>query len=92
MLLAAHMASVAVASTGLGLCHAIGHAFGARCDIAHGVALAIVLPEVLRFNRPARTQRMAEVAFALGADEVLADTPRHPAGDDIRAILMACVG
>jgi hypothetical protein len=25
-------------------------------------------------------------------DEVLADTPRHPAGDDIRAILMACVG
>ena len=30
--------------------------------------------------------------LAAGAldDEVLADTPRHPTGDDIRAILMAC--
>jgi alcohol dehydrogenase len=142
MLLAAHMAGVAMASTGLGLCHAIGHALGARWDVTHGVALAIVLPEVLRFNRPARTQRLAEVAFALGAgdtgagdqynaaaaigavtglrdmiglnrrigefgiteadfgqiaadaldDEVLADTPRHPTGDDIHAILMACAG
>jgi alcohol dehydrogenase class IV len=25
-------------------------------------------------------------------DEVLADTARHPTGDDIRAILMACAG
>ena len=142
MLLAAHMAGVAMASTGLGLCHAIGHALGARWNVAHGVALAIVLPEVLRFNRPARTQRLAEVAFALGAgdtgadnqynaaaaigavtglrdmigldrrigefgvteadfgqiaadaldDEVLANTPRHPTGGEIRAILMACAG
>ena len=142
MLLAAHMAGVAMASTGLGLCHAIGHALGARWDVAHGVALAMVLPEVLRFNQPARTQRLAEVACALGAgdtraddqrnaaaaigavtglrdmigldrrisefgvteadfgqiaadaldDEVLANTPRRPTGDDIHAILMACAG
>jgi alcohol dehydrogenase len=142
MLLAAHMAGVAMTSTGLGLCHAIGHSLGARWDIAHGVALAMPLPEVLRFNLPARTQRLAEVAFALGAgdphaddqrnaaaaigavtglrdevglnrqigefgvteadfgqiaadaldDEVLANTPRPPTGDDIRAILLACAG
>jgi len=141
MLLAAHMAGVAMANTGLGLCHAIGHSLGARWDIAHGVALAMPLPEVLRFNLPARTQRLAEVAFALGAgdtradeqrnaaatigavaelrdwiglnrqigefgvteadfgqiaadaldDEVLANTPRPPTEDDIRAILLACV-
>jgi len=142
MLLAAHMAGVAMANTGLGLCHAIGHSLGARWDIAHGVALAMPLPGVLRFNLPARTQRLAEVAFAFGTgdtraddqrnaaaaigavtelrdkiglnrkigefgvteadfgqiaadaldDEVLATTPRPPTGDDIRAILMACVG
>jgi len=139
MLLAAHMAGVAMANTGLGLCHAIGHSLGGRWDIAHGVALAMLLPEVLRFNLPVRTQRMADVAFALGVgdtsadaavnaaaavgaiatlrdeiglsrrvgdfglteadfgqiaadaldDEVLANTPRPPTGDDIRAILLA---
>jgi hypothetical protein len=28
-----------VAGTGLGICHAIGHALGGRFDIAHGVAI-----------------------------------------------------
>ena len=43
MLLAAHMAGVAMASTGLGTCHAIGHALGGRFNVAHGVALSLVL-------------------------------------------------
>jgi len=137
MLLASHLAGIAFASTGLGICHAIGHALGGRFDIAHGVALTMVLPGVLRFNLPACGERLAAVAFALGAgdtarsaawnadaaidavaalvdtigmtrrlpdfgitaadfdgiaadaldDEVLANTPRWPTGDDIRAIL-----
>ncbi len=74
MLLAAHMAGVAMASTGLGLCHAIGYSLGARWDIAHGTALAMLLPEVLRFNLPARIERMADVAFALGVGDTHADT------------------
>jgi alcohol dehydrogenase len=74
MLLAAHMAGVAMASTGLGLCHAIGYSLGARWDIAHGAALAMLLPEVLRFNLPARLERMADVAFALGVGDTHADT------------------
>ena len=43
LLLAAHMAGVAMANTGLGLCHAIGHSLGGRWNIAHGVALAMLL-------------------------------------------------
>jgi alcohol dehydrogenase class IV len=74
LLLAAHMAGVAMANTGLGLCHAIGHSLGGRWDIAHGVALAMLLPEVLRFDLPVRTQRMADVAFALGVGDTRADT------------------
>ena len=143
MLLASHLAGVAMASTGLGLCHAIGHALGGRFDIAHGVALTMVLPGVLRFNIGACEDRLAAVAFAAGAgdtarsagwnaaaavdavtalaaragitqqlpgfgitaadfdliaadaldDDVLANTPRPPTGDDIRAILTgACHG
>ena len=69
MLLAAHMAGIGMATTGLGLCHAVGHAIGGRFDIAHGVALTVVLPQVLRFNAPACAERLAGVAAALGAGD-----------------------
>jgi alcohol dehydrogenase len=69
MLLASHLAGIAMASTGLGLCHAIGHAIGGRFDIAHGVALTMVLPGVLRFNMGVCQDRLAPVAFALGAGD-----------------------
>jgi alcohol dehydrogenase class IV len=66
LLLAAHMAGVATASTGLGLCHAIGRSVCTRW--------AMLLPEVLRFNLPTRLERMADVAFALGVGDTHADT------------------
>src|SRR5215468_10864579 len=44
MLLAAHLAGVAMANTRLGVCHAIGQSLGGRWDIAHGVALSMLLP------------------------------------------------
>jgi len=73
MLLAAHMAGVAMASTGLGACHAIGHALGGRFNLAHGVALTLVLPQVLSFSRPAASERLGDIAFALGAGDTSAD-------------------
>ena len=72
MLLAVHMAGVATASPGL--CHAIASSLGARWDIARGTALAMLLPEVLRFSLPARLERMADIAFALGVGDTHADT------------------
>jgi alcohol dehydrogenase len=69
LLLASHLAGVAFASTGLGICHAIGHSLGARFDIAHGVALTLVLPQVLRFNAPVCAERLADAAFAFGAGD-----------------------
>jgi alcohol dehydrogenase class IV len=82
MLLAAHLAGAAMASTGLGICHAIGHSLGSRFGIAHGAALSVVLPQVLRFNLAAREDRLADVAFALGAG----DTGRGRAGNAEAAI------
>jgi alcohol dehydrogenase len=79
MLLAGHMAGVAMAGTGLGLCHAIGHSLGGRWNIAHGMALSTVLPDVLRFNLPVRTLRLADVAFALGVGDTHAGTERNAA-------------
>jgi alcohol dehydrogenase len=79
LLLAAHLAGVAMAGTGLGICHAIGHSLGGRWGIAHGVALSAVLPAVLRFNLPARVPRLADIAFALGAGDSHAGAERNAA-------------
>jgi len=82
MLLAAHMAGIGMATTGLGLCHAVGHALGGRFDIAHGVALTATLPQVLRFNAGVCAERLADVAAALG----VADTARPSAWNADAAI------
>lgn len=73
MLLASHIAGVGFSHTGLGLVHGIGHALGGGFNIPHGNALCIVLEEVLRYNLPVRTQRMAEIAFALGVGKTQDD-------------------
>lgn len=73
MLLAAHLAALAFATTGLGLAHAIGHALSDRHGTPHGVALAAVLPAVARRNRRHRrevTARLAEALGGSGADAV----------------------
>ena len=82
MLLAAHMAGIGMATTGLGLCHAVGHALGGRFGIAHGVALTATLPQVLRFNAGVCAERLADVAAALG----VADTARPSAWNADAAI------
>jgi alcohol dehydrogenase len=79
MLLAAHMAGLAMASTGLGACHAIGHALGGRFDVPHGVALTMVLPGVLSFSQPVAAQRLAELSFALGAGSTAAASEENAA-------------
>jgi alcohol dehydrogenase len=93
MLLAAHMAGVAMASTGLGACHAIGHALGGRFDLPHGVALTLVLPEVLAFSQPVSSERLADLAFALGAGDTTADADGNAsAAISAVAALAASVG
>ena len=67
LLLASHLAGVGQASgTGVGLVHALGHAIGTRGKVAHGTALAAVLPEVLTFYLGTRDRELALVGIALG--------------------------
>jgi alcohol dehydrogenase len=71
MLMASHLAGVGQQSgTGVGLVHALGHALGTRGKLAHGTALAAVLPEVLAFyvEEPGlRDRELALVGVALRA-------------------------
>lgn len=66
LLLAAHMAGMAMATTGLGLAHGVGHSLSARLGAPHGVALGVLLPHVLRFNTPVLEELYARVAVGLG--------------------------
>ncbi len=47
---AATMAGMAFANAFLGVCHSMAHKLGAYFHIAHGVANALMLEEVIRFN------------------------------------------
>ncbi|RFA12858.1 methanol dehydrogenase [Subtercola boreus] len=69
LLLASHIAGVGFSHTGLGLVHGIAHPLGGRFDIPHGLALCLVIERVLRYNLSVRGERLARVAFALGAGD-----------------------
>ena len=71
LLMASHLAGIGQQSgTGVGLVHALGHAIGTRGRLAHGLALAVVEPEVLGFyaDEPGlRDRELHLVGVALGA-------------------------
>ncbi len=61
---ASYMAGMSFSNAGLGVCHAIAHQVGARYHIPHGVANALVLPEVMRFNMLVRQEQLGQIARA----------------------------
>ena len=78
---AATMAGMAFANAFLGVCHSMAHKLGAFYHIPHGVANALMIEEVIRFNmvevptkmgtfsqydHPHTLARYAEIATALG--------------------------
>lgn len=46
--------------------HALSYPLGSRFRLAHGLANALLMPHVVRFNIPAAPERYAEIARALG--------------------------
>jgi acetaldehyde dehydrogenase/alcohol dehydrogenase len=55
---AATMAGMAFANAFLGVCHSMAHKLGAFHHIAHGIANALMINEVLRFNAAEVPQKM----------------------------------
>jgi len=58
----ATMAGMAFANAFLGLCHSMAHKLGAKFKLPHGVANALLIEEVIRFNADPAPAKMA--AFA----------------------------
>jgi len=67
MLLASTLAGMAMNPTRLGLAHALAMPLGSwDLKIPHGIAIAVTLPPVMRFNCSAAPERFVDVARALG--------------------------
>ena len=71
MLLGSHLAGLAIENSMLGAAHACANPLTAEYDITHGIAVALMLPHVVRWNadvgqralrRPAGRTRIARSA------------------------------
>jgi maleylacetate reductase len=64
----------------MGASHGIGYVLGAMFDIPHGHTSCIMLPSVMRWNKPVNADRQALVAAAM-------DHPGEDAGDVLDAFI-----
>ena len=85
MLKASMMGGVAL-QKGLGACHALAHALGAKLGIHHGLANALCLPAVLDFNRAVVSVRIARIARILGVKAKDVDTLAFECSGRVRAL------
>lgn len=66
MAVAQYVAGMAFSNVGLGVDHGMAHPLSALFDVPHGVACAMLLPTVMRFNAPAALDKYTDIAKAVG--------------------------
>ena len=70
MALGQYIAGMGFSNVGLGIVHSMAHALGAVYDTPHGVANAILLPTVMRYNAEATGEKYRDIAKAMGVEDV----------------------
>jgi alcohol dehydrogenase len=87
MQVGAHLGGMAIENAMLGVCHSCANPLTAHYGITHGVAIAVMLPHVIRFNALAVDRLYAELLDRPG------QTNGQPAGDAlaerVRALAVA---
>ena len=68
MMMASLIAGMAFGNADVAGVHCLAEALGGRYDTPHGIANAVMLPPVMRYNIVTAPRRHAEVATALGID------------------------
>ena len=66
MSIAQYMAGMGFSNVGLGIVHSMAHQLGAVYDTPHGIANAILLPTVMRFNGEVCADRFREILCHIG--------------------------
>ena len=70
MALAQYIAGQGFSNVGLGIVHSMAHSLGAVYDTPHGIANAILLPTVMKYNAPATGEKYRDIAKAMGVGGV----------------------
>lgn len=70
MALAQYIAGMGFSNVGLGVDHSMAHGLSALYDMPHGMACAILLPSVMKYNAPATGTKYRDIAIAMGVEGV----------------------
>ena len=70
MALGQYIAGMGFSNVGLGIVHSMAHPLGALYDTPHGIANAIILPTVMKYNAEATGEKYREIARAMGVKDV----------------------
>lgn len=94
MALAQYIAGQGFSNVGLGIVHSMAHGLGALYDTPHGVANAIILPTVMKYNAEATGDKYRDIAKAMGVEgtESMAEDEFRQAAVDAVSQLAADVG
>ncbi|AZP92001.1 lactaldehyde reductase [Enterococcus mundtii] len=65
MALGQYLAGMGFSNVGLGLVHGMAHPLSAWYDVPHGVACAVLLPTVMKYNKEFTDNKYREIAKAL---------------------------
>ncbi len=85
MALAATLAGLAFSNCAVAVVHALEYPLGGSLHCSHGAGNGLLLPYVMRYNLPARTNEMAAIARLLG-EEVSGLDPEEAAAQGIAAV------
>lgn len=88
MALGQYVAGMGFSNVGLGLVHGMAHPLGAFYNTPHGVANAILLPHVMRYNADFTQQKFRDIARAMGVkvEELSLDAARDAAVEAVFAL------
>lgn len=70
MALGQYVAGMGFSNVGLGLVHGMAHPLGAFYNVPHGVANAILLPQVMAWNASCTGEKYRDIARAMGVKQV----------------------
>ncbi|MBP3725788.1 MAG: lactaldehyde reductase [Bacteroidaceae bacterium] len=90
MAVAQYVAGMAFSNVGLGVVHGMAHPMGSLFDVPHGVANALLLPTIMRFNAPAAKEKYVEIAKALEVyrDSMSVDDAAEAACDAVQQLAL----
>ena len=63
-----YMTGMGFSNSGLGIVHSIAHQFGGMYDTPHGVANAVMLPFILKYNADYTGSKYKDIAKAMGVE------------------------